>query len=162
MLSGLAKDSSHTHQYAYACLSRKVISGVPLIVRFIESVAHIIATVTVYLQGSRLVSLVIYDINAHHVAVAETVVVDAGYGKLSISPESWMRLLSCCSVLSPKKSSLQPVRSMAPAASRYNKVCFTLFINNSFWGDDLSLEERSSRIISRIEIVCTFYSAVPP
>ena len=33
----------------------------------------------------------------------------------------------------------------------YNKVCFTLFINNSFWGDDLSLEERSSRIISRIE-----------
>ena len=60
----------------------KVISGVPLIVRLIESVAHIIATVAVYLQGSRLVSLVIYDINAHHVAVAETVVVDAGYGKL--------------------------------------------------------------------------------
>ena len=58
-----------------------LISGVPLIVRLIESVAHIIATVAVYLEGSRLVSLVIYDINAHHVAVAETVVVDAGYGK---------------------------------------------------------------------------------
>ena len=60
----------------------KVISGVPLIVRLIERVAHIIATIAIYLQGSRLVSLVIYDVNAHHVAVAETVVVDAGYGKL--------------------------------------------------------------------------------
>lgn len=28
---------------------------------------------------------------------------------------------------------------------------FYFFINNSFWGDDFSLEERSSRIISRIE-----------
>ena len=60
----------------------KVISGVPLIVRLIESVAHIIATIAIYLQGSRLVTLVIYDVNAHHVAVAKTVVVDAGYGKL--------------------------------------------------------------------------------
>ena len=44
--------------------------------------AHIIATVSANLQGTRSIAIVIYDVNTHYVAIAETIVVDAGHGNL--------------------------------------------------------------------------------
>ena len=61
---------------------KKIVGRTPFIVRLIKGVAHIIATVAANLQGSRSIAIVIYDVNTHHVAIAETVVVDAGHGNL--------------------------------------------------------------------------------
>ena len=44
--------------------------------------AHVVTTVAANLQRTRIVTFVIYDVHTHHVAIAETVVVDSGYGKL--------------------------------------------------------------------------------
>ncbi|CCZ13489.1 unknown [Prevotella sp. CAG:1092] len=60
----------------------KVISGVPLIVRLIESVAHIVATVAANLQRARVVAFVIYNVHTHHVTIAETIVINTSHSKL--------------------------------------------------------------------------------
>ena len=43
---------------------------------------HVISTVSAVLQGAGIVSFVIHNVYAHHITVAETVVVDTGQSDL--------------------------------------------------------------------------------
>ncbi len=60
----------------------EVVGGTPLVVCLVKSVAHIVATVATRLQSARIVAVVINDIHAHHVTIAETVVVDTCHCQL--------------------------------------------------------------------------------
>ena len=56
-----------------------VVSRVPLVGGFVERMLHV---VTAVLQRTRCTSLIVYDVDTHFVAIAETVVVDTCHGHL--------------------------------------------------------------------------------
>ena len=60
----------------------EVVGRVPLIVRLVERVAHVVATVAAGLQRAWCAAVIIDNVHAHHVAVAEAVVVDARHRQL--------------------------------------------------------------------------------
>ena len=60
----------------------EVVGRVPPIVRLVERVAHIIATVAADLQCAGGATVVIDNVHAHHIAVAKAVVVDTRHGQL--------------------------------------------------------------------------------
>ena len=60
----------------------EVVGRVPCVCRLVEGVAHVVAAVAGELQGARFVAVEVDDVDAHDVAVAEAVVVDALQGEL--------------------------------------------------------------------------------
>ena len=53
-----------------------VVGGFPLVVGFVERVAHVVATVAAGFQSAGRAAVVVDDVDAHHVSVAEAVVAD--------------------------------------------------------------------------------------
>ena len=53
-----------------------VVGGFPLVVGFVERVAHVVATVAAGFQSAGRAAVVVDDVDAHHVSVAEAVVTD--------------------------------------------------------------------------------------
>ena len=60
----------------------EVVGRIPLIVRLVERVAHVVATVAAGLQRAWCAAVIIDNVHAHHVAVAEAVVVDTCHRQL--------------------------------------------------------------------------------
>ena len=59
-----------------------VVGRIPLVLGFIEGVLYIVGTVAAHFQCARVVTLIIYDIDSHLVAITEPIVVYSGNGKL--------------------------------------------------------------------------------
>ena len=59
-----------------------VVGRIPLVLGFIEGVLYIVGTVAAHFQCARVVTLIIYDIDSHLVAITESIVVYSGNGKL--------------------------------------------------------------------------------
>lgn len=78
----MVRHSSPTREGMVAVFPIKVVCGIAFVVGLVESMAHIVTSVTACFQCSWVVSFVIDDIDTHHIAVAKTIVIDASYCKL--------------------------------------------------------------------------------
>lgn len=84
-----------------------VVSRVPLVGGFVERMLHVVASVTAVLQRTRCTSLIVYDVDTHFVAIAETVIVDTCHGHLFyLSGQNDGASVSSCDPFGPKVSSL--------------------------------------------------------